>query len=148
MARDIEIRSIAQEERIFVTDEQLAKAIVEYRGNLSAIARALKVSRTTVVHRIRSRTDLVEALSDTKEGIKDMAEDQLIAAIEAGEPWAIQFFLARVARERGYGVQPVLLSVGDPLSVESTQESRLRQLSVEQLERIENIIEGTVIEHD
>jgi len=44
--------------------------------------------------------------------MKDMAEGKLFEAIEAGEPWAIRFFLTKRGADRGYGSTARIKHVG------------------------------------
>jgi hypothetical protein len=46
---------------------------------------------------------LKDLRQDVEDEIKDMAEGKLFEAIQAGEPWAIRYFLTRRAADRGYG---------------------------------------------
>lgn len=67
------------------------------RPNISVTAKRLNISKATI-YRWRDEDkefalSLKEALGTGREGITDLAESKLIAAIQRGERWAIQTWL-------------------------------------------------------
>lgn len=72
------------------------------RGNISAVARALKLPRNTVYRQIEADPELKTALQDAREEMLDTAEDKLGGAIRKGEPWAVCFTLKTQGQSRGY----------------------------------------------
>jgi GTP cyclohydrolase II len=83
-------------------EEDIATMILKYNGNLSAVARSLKIARKTVYARIQKSDLLKDAVEDARETILDEAEDALGAAIKKGEPWAVCFTLKTLGKKRGY----------------------------------------------
>lgn len=79
--------------------------VIERRGNISAVARALGVSRQTIYRHIEKSAKLQKAVASAREERIDLAESQLDAAVERGEPWAITLMLRGIGRERGYGAE-------------------------------------------
>lgn len=82
--------------------EQIGKLIVSKRGNVSAVARALKIPRNTLYKQIQADPELVQTLADERERMVDNAEDKLGAAVTKGEAWAVCFTLKTQGKDRGY----------------------------------------------
>lgn len=82
--------------------EQISGLITSKRGNISAVARALKLPRNTVYRQIEASEDLKTALADAREEMLDTAEDKLGQAVTKGEAWAVCFTLKTQGQERGY----------------------------------------------
>lgn len=66
-----------------------------------AIAEALKVSRQYLAKYIHEH--LEDALEDSREKMLDVAEFRMMQNIDKGDQGAIQYFLDRCGRTRGYG---------------------------------------------
>ncbi len=82
--------------------EQMVEALRETKGLVSVAARKLGCEPSTVRVYIRRYPTVAQAVKDSRESITDLAETRLWAAIDRGEPWAVQFWLRTQARERGY----------------------------------------------
>ena len=76
--------------------------ITEKRGNVSAIARELKITRGTLHNNIQASPELKSLLADERERMLDNAEDKLGQAVDSGEAWAVCFTLKTQGKERGY----------------------------------------------
>ncbi len=76
--------------------------IAEKRGNVSAIARELKITRSTLHNNIQADETLKQLLADERERMLDNAEDKLGDAVDKGEAWAVCFTLKTQGQERGY----------------------------------------------
>jgi hypothetical protein len=83
-------------------DEDIAALITKRRGNISAVARNLKVARKTVYHKIKNSAYLQDVLEDSRETMLDNAEDKLGLSVKKGEAWAICFVLKTQGKSRGY----------------------------------------------
>jgi hypothetical protein len=79
-----------------------AAALTQLNGNIAAVARRFKVSRSTVTTFIDNDPALKAVLSDAREGMLDDAEGVLYKAVKKGEAWAVCFFLKTQGRNRGY----------------------------------------------
>lgn len=79
-----------------------AAAIARLNGNIAAVARRFKVSRSTVTTFIGNDPALQTVLSDAREGMLDDAEGVLYKAVKSGEAWAVCFFLKTQGKPRGY----------------------------------------------
>jgi hypothetical protein len=106
-----------------VTNAKLLKAIQDADGNLSAVARAVHCSRSTVYRRIEKSPELQTAVEEAQEALTDEAESQLATAIRAGNMTAIIFHLqgSKSGRNRGYGSKSqteVTGPNGGPLKIE------------------------------
>ncbi len=83
-------------------EEQTAKLITSKRGNISAVAKSLKMSRKAIYARIHNSAYLQETLADARETSLDDAEDKLGDAVRKGEAWAVCFTLKTQGQSRGY----------------------------------------------
>ena len=84
------------------TEAQAVQALLACYGNVSAAARALGASHTSLWHRIKRSARLQEARMEAEEQVLDLAEDSLITAVKAGEAWAVCFLLKTRGKKRGY----------------------------------------------
>lgn len=82
--------------------DAIPQLIPELRGNVSAIARRLKIQRHTLYDLINADDNLKQLLADERERMLDNAEDQLGSAIDKGEAWAVCFTLKTQGKKRGY----------------------------------------------
>jgi hypothetical protein len=86
-----------------VTDDQIILAINKAGGVYAEIARICKVSRPSIMERIKNTPALQDAYKTAEDLTSDSAETGLIAAIRKKEPWAIKYWLSRKGKGRGYG---------------------------------------------
>ena len=84
------------------TAEEVANAIRDANGMVSAAARKLGVTRKTVYNYINKYVTVKEALADARESLLDMTEAELFKAIKAGNVTAIMFTLKTIGKDRGY----------------------------------------------
>jgi len=84
------------------TQEQVAQAVTEAGGTLTAAALKLGCARCTVHEYIERYPALRDVLSEARESSVDLAESKLIEAVEAGNITAIIFFLKTRGKSRGY----------------------------------------------
>lgn len=85
-----------------LTKDKVAQMIVKKAGNISEVADAMKVSRTTVYNKINKHEDLSRLLTETRNSLIDCAESQLIKGINEGDPMLIIFVLKEYSKNRGY----------------------------------------------
>lgn len=84
------------------TSREVVEAVHGSGGLVTEIARRLNCSRMTV-YRYRDRFATVrDAIQEEKEGLRDLAEAELIRQIRGGNMTAIIFYLKTQAKERGY----------------------------------------------
>lgn len=76
--------------------------IEEYKGNISAVAKKIGCSRTTLYGFINTHSTCVKALSTARESMIDNVESVLYSQALAGEAWAVCFFLKTQGKHRGY----------------------------------------------
>lgn len=84
------------------TADEVAKAITEASGILTAAARILGCSRTTVHRYVNQYATVKAAYEEANESMIDFAEQQLFKNIKAGKEASIFFFLKTKAKHRGY----------------------------------------------
>lgn len=84
------------------TDTQIIKAIRDARGLIAVAARKLDVDRQTIYNRMKQSAKVRDAVEEARDFTTDVAEAKLFQAIEAGEAWAVCFYLKCQAKGRGY----------------------------------------------
>jgi hypothetical protein len=100
------------------TAEQVSAALHKSRGMVSHAARALGCDPDTVRNYAKRHPTVAAALHEEREQTTDIAELALYRAIEAGEAWAVCFYLKTQGKERGYVERHEYTGKnGDPLAV-------------------------------
>jgi hypothetical protein len=79
-------------------------AIKAHHGNVSAIAEQFDVQRNYVYTKIRSKPTLLQAFTDEREALKDLAERNIREDLEARDWRATAFVLTFLARDRGWAL--------------------------------------------
>lgn len=85
-----------------LTDKRIIRALRETRGLIAVAARKLGCSRQTIYDRLEKSPEVREALKEARDHTTDVAEAALFRAIEAGEAWAVCFYLKTQGKARGY----------------------------------------------
>ncbi len=80
----------------------VVEAIESARGMVHLAAKTLRCSPQTIYNYARESKQVRDVISDQRNLIKDVAELQLVNAIQRGEAWAICFYLKTQGRDRGY----------------------------------------------
>jgi hypothetical protein len=83
--------------------QEVATAVGECYGLITFAARQLGCTRQTVFNYAHRFPSVRAAIEQARAGAIDLAEAALFAAVERGEPWAVQFLLRGPGRVRGYG---------------------------------------------
>jgi hypothetical protein len=101
------------------TAQQLIDAIKKSKGNVSAVARAYDVSRTTVYAWMNSYSTVLQALEDERETMVDIAESALYKNVVNGDNSAIFYVLnnSPAAKRRGWGPRQEIEHSGDGLTI-------------------------------
>lgn len=98
--------------------ELVAAALREARGIISYACQLLGCSRSTIYNYMERYPEVLAAKVEAKEELKDVAESQLIQAIENREGWAICFFLKTQAKDRGYNERREISGeAGGPIAI-------------------------------
>jgi hypothetical protein len=84
------------------TVQQVTLAIRRNKGLLTYAAEQLGCAEETIYNYMRRYPSVTAAVKRERERTKDIAELKLFEAIQAGEPWAIQFYLKTQGKTRGY----------------------------------------------
>lgn len=84
------------------TIPQIEEALLKHHGNISAAARALKVERSGLSHRITRHKRLTEAKETARETMVDMAESALWQLVRDKNLTAAIFALKCQGRDRGW----------------------------------------------
>lgn len=92
--------------------ELIVKSLKQGRGKVYLVANHLKCSPKTIYNYINKYPEVKEAKEDA-EGLRlDATELKLEDAIDAGEAWAICFFLKTKGKSRGYTERQEVEQVG------------------------------------
>ena len=104
-----------------VSDAAIASEIIEQCGNVSAIARELKMRRGAVQERINVSVDLTLVLGENRESVIDDSETNMFRAVKAGDLPASKFILSTIGKNRGYGTRTELTGLdGAPIAATVT----------------------------
>lgn len=82
--------------------EEVIAKIEQNKGNVAAVARALGVSRRTVLRYADDRPTVKTALEDARENMLDNAESVLYKKVLEGSTPELLFFLKTQGKSRGY----------------------------------------------
>lgn len=90
------------------TKREIAEALANTAGNISAAARKMGVSRSTLHRRIAKSKALNRVVADQRESLCDDAESCIASAVRSGDVKTAQWYLifSEAGRKRGYGKQP------------------------------------------
>lgn len=114
-------------------EKTILKGLREFKP-LYVIAKELGVCRQTLYAYIRDKMDT--SYKDMREAMIDVAESKLFKNIIDGNQNAIQFFLDRQAKGRGYGEKQIL----DRTDVPTIQIGRI-EINNEMIQKKEEVIE-------
>jgi len=84
------------------TAQQMIEALTATKGMVSLAAKLIGCSPTTVRSYVRRYASVAAAIADQREEVTDVAELSLFKAIQAGEAWAVCFYLKTQGKDRGY----------------------------------------------
>jgi hypothetical protein len=110
------------------TFEMLRDSIIKHRGNMSEVAKAMKISRKTIYNRMEDFPELKDVIAEARDIGVDEAEGLLRKRMLAGDTTAIIFYLKTQGRWRGY------IERHDNLNINVD----LNKLTDEQLSRLAN----------
>jgi hypothetical protein len=86
-----------------LSENGVRDALIECRGNLSAVAALYGVGRSSVHEFVNSRPELVKLAADLRESRVDGAEKVIHDAIEeANDVGTAKWYLAMKGKDRGY----------------------------------------------
>lgn len=84
------------------TVEEYEKALRDSKGMMSVAARMLGVTQQAVSQRVKTSPTLQRVRDEAREQMTDVAELRLYERIQAGDGWAVCFYLKTQGRSRGY----------------------------------------------
>ena len=84
------------------TTDQIIFALEKVNGMVYLAAKTLGCSVNTIYKRRDKSKRVREAIGQSRGEVVDLAEQKLLAAVIAGEPWAIALVLKTLGKERGY----------------------------------------------
>ena len=86
--------------------EKIIEALKATRGMIATAARVLGCSRQTIYESIARHPEINAVVAGERDLMLDTAELRLMEAVEAGESWAVKFFLTTQGQVRGYIERP------------------------------------------
>lgn len=97
-----------------LTVRKIEAALRQTRGNVSAAARELGVTRSAIYAKIASNPALRITLEDIREEMVDIAESALYRRLLDGDMTAIAYVLNNnpIAKRRGWGARVELVGAG------------------------------------
>jgi predicted transcriptional regulator len=84
------------------TAKEIAKALQEMHGNISASAKRLGCSRNTIKRYVEKYPTIADVFEEERETLIDFAENQLFKQVQEGNITAIIFTLKTIGKSRGY----------------------------------------------
>lgn len=85
------------------TTEQACAALLRTKGNISAAARLLGLTRAAFDNEyVKKIPEVMEAKNQARQIILDVTEDILEKRIRKADPWAVCFTLKTIGKDRGY----------------------------------------------
>lgn len=85
-----------------INQKALLLALFETRGNISKAEQLAQVSREVHFNAINNNKHYQKYFALVNESVLDMVEDRLMQRLELGDFKAIEFFLVRKGKSRGY----------------------------------------------
>ena len=135
-----------------IPSELVCDIIREERGLLSYVAERLSVRKSRLRTYINNRQSCITALAEAREDLLDRTEKKLYEQIDAGERWAIIYYLSTQGKSRGY-ISPNSKTgayIGDTNNLTVTAFNIIAAQPSERvpLENSVKITERLAIEHD
>lgn len=124
------------------TVEQACAALMKTRGNISAAARLLGLTRMAFDHEyVQKIPEVMQAKDQARQIILDVTEDILEKQIRKAQPWAVCFTLKTIGKNRGYIEHPAagMIDAADP------DEFDMDRLTPEERETLSGLLEKALI---
>lgn len=112
---------------MLVTEEQLLEAITDSRGIVDNIRKRLGISWETASNYIKANPEASKLLASERERVKDSCENLLIDKIEGGDEATAKWWLARMAKERGFGESLAVEATGSMPASITEQIEKIKQ---------------------
>jgi hypothetical protein len=91
---------------------KIIEAVETHRGLKSVVAKALKVSRTTIYNWCEEYPEIDLAFQDARYALVDIAESRLVKNVEEGKEPSVFFLLKCLGKDRGY-VEKELVTINN-----------------------------------
>lgn len=112
------------------TEAQIVAALKKTHGMVYLAAAKLGCDATTIYERAKTSEAIANVLASERGVMLDTAENKLLGAIKKSEPWAIQFALKMLGKNRGYADKPDTLP---PPAPSGTADELLADIYAEQV---------------
>jgi hypothetical protein len=97
-----------------INRQDAEKLLIELHGNVTAVARALGVSRYALHRLIKRYESLRRAREEGRAQIVGDAYDGLVKAVHEGKAWAILFVLKTLGKDEGFTERVEVVDGGHP----------------------------------
>ena len=84
------------------TDKEVAELVRSYNGNLTEVAKVMRMTRSELIKRKNRSKEIKLAIEDMKQAKVDMAEASMMDAVAMGNFNATKFVLSTLGADRGY----------------------------------------------
>lgn len=89
-----------------ISNKKIKEALKKTGGFVSPAARSLNITSRTLYRKINQNEDIKIFRQEIIDSRLDIAELELIKALQMHEPWAVKFYLEKKGWMRGYGPPP------------------------------------------
>jgi hypothetical protein len=114
------------------TRRAIREAIKGSRGIKVAICARLECTRQTLDNYLKQYPELAQAFNEERENIIDMAETQLLKAVNGGDMRAVLFVLETMGKDRGWSKRTEVTGAnGTPLGLSADVLQMMAALGVE-----------------
>lgn len=110
--------------------KNVLKAIKGSGGIINSIRKNFLVAWHTMDDFIKQDEELLQAVKNEKEGLKDLCENVLVTKIIKGDDWAVRYYLATQCKDRGYVERQESEQVGQSALIEKMREDNIMLLKL------------------
>jgi hypothetical protein len=110
-----------------INRKRVKEALEKTGGLIAPAAKLLDMTRSGLYKRLSKDEKLQEARKEATEIVADMAEYKLIQGIQAGQPWAVLFYLKTRCKDRGY-TEKTETQITGSVEVKVTKEDILKRI--------------------
>ena len=96
------VREKANTQKKYLTVRMIKNALEKEAGQVSGAAKRLKVTFSAIYYHIKKNPALRLIAKRVEEEALDLAEGNLVTALEEGKRWATEYMLNKKGKSRGY----------------------------------------------
>lgn len=126
----------------------ILESIDRYGSNLTVIARMFETQRHVVEAWIADNPRLSVAWNDYRQSMVDIAEYQIMLAMQDGQPWAVLKVLGTLGHDRGWGERRTINIEEESKRLGVDLQSAIRELTTLMANSPAGYIEGELADDD